>query len=405
MRRWFRDTLFLRLFVLMWVALVASHIAAFGVVTSGWLPFSRYDRGGPPANEVGGPGRDGEGPRRGPGRPMPVFPSLPPTPDLHLGPPMDSFDDDFDRPGQPVARPTLSMPMLVTDYLIRLVVIAAAAWLGARWLAVPVRKLVKASSTLGSSLGADNALPLLDEHTGTVEVREAAHVFNRMARELDATFRARGLLMAALSHDLRTPLTRMRMRLENETESPVVARCVADIREMSELIETALDVFRNAGDDETLRPVDVTSLARSMVDDMAEVGQPVTLTGDAAVALARPVALRRILENLLGNAIRYGTSADVTVETDHEQVRVRIDDRGPGIASELIEEVFQPFYRIEGSRHRSSGGSGLGLYIARDLLRRQGGDVTLANRLGGGLRAEVVLPRATPAKAPAPSAT
>ena len=396
MRRWFRDTLFLRLFVLMWVALVASHIAAFGIVTASWLPFARTFS---PGNAVGVPGRPGTRP------PLPIFPSLPPTPDLHLGPSMLPPDDDFDFAHPPRQRPKLSMALLVTDYLIRLVVIAAAAWLGARWLAAPVRRLVHASSSLGGSLGGDTPLPLLDERSGTIEVREAARVFNRMARELDATFRARGLLMAALSHDLRTPLTRMRMRLENEAESPVIGRCVADIREMTELIETALDVFRNARDDELLRPVDVTSLARSMVDDMAEAGQPVTLVGDAAVALARPVALRRVLANLLGNALRYGASADVSVATDDDRVRVRIDDRGPGISPELIEQVFQPFYRVEGSRHRSSGGSGLGLYIARDLLRRQGGDVTLVNRPSGGLRAEVVLPRAATATTKAPLAT
>ena len=394
MRRWFRDTLFLRLFVLMWVALVVSHIAAFGVITSSWLPFART------VSEHDG---DGDGRRdRGRGPRVPVFPSLPPTPGLHLGPPTPPQDGAVDH-SEPHRGPrSLSTPLLITDYLIRLVVIAAAAWLGARWLAAPVRRLVDASATLGVSLGADAPLPLLDERVGTFEVREAARVFNRMARELDATFRARGLLMAALSHDLRTPLTRMRMRLETDSQSPVAARCIVDIREMNELIETALDIFRNARDDEPLRPVDVTALARSMVDDMAEAGQAVTLHGEAAIVLARPVALRRVFANLLDNAIRYGASADVAVDSDGERVRVQIDDRGPGIAPELLEQVFQPFFRVEGSRNRASGGSGLGLYITRDLLRRQGGDVALANRPSGGLRAEIVLPRAPATKPAAP---
>ena len=380
MRRWFRDTLFLRLFVLMWVALVASHIAAFGIVTSIWQPPDRFAF--PPAG-VGA----------GHGRPPLVFPSLPP-----MSPPPD-VGPDLRRP--PFYAPSLPTPLLVADYIVRLLVIAAAAWFGARWLAAPVRRLVAASSTLGISLGADAPLPTLDERTGTFEVREAARVFNRMARELDATFRARGLLMASLSHDLRTPLTRMRMRLETESESLVAARCIVDVREMSELIETALDVFRNAGNDEPLRPVDVTALARSMVDDMAEIGAAVTLQGDTAIVLARPVALRRVLVNLLDNAIRYGAGADVGVDADGERVRVRIDDRGPGIAPALLEQVFQPFFRGDASRSRASGGSGLGLYIARDLLRRQGGDVTIANRPDGGLRAEIVLPRGPSAKAAA----
>ena len=387
--RWFRDTLFVRLFVLMWVALLASHVAAFGIVTSGWFPFARLG--------VMVPFGEGRGP------PSPMFPSLPPLPGAPFELPVPGRHAEWPepRPGEhpdrrrpPLYAPSLPITMLVADYLIRVVVIAAAAWLGARWLAAPVRRLVAASSTLGVSLGADAPLPRLDERTGTFEVREAARVFNRMARELDATFRARSLLMASLSHDLRTPLTRMRVRLEGESESPVAARCIVDVREMSELIETALDVFRNAGNDEPLRSVDVTALARSMVDDMAEAGQAVSLEGDAAIAMARPVALRRVLANLLGNAIRYGASAHVAVDTDDERVRVRIDDRGPGIAPELHEQVFQPFYRVEASRNRSSGGSGLGLYIARDLARRQGGEVTLSNRPGGGLRVELVVPRA-----------
>lgn len=126
----------------------------------------------------------------------------------------------------------------------------------------------------------------------------------------------------------------------------------------------------------------------------------VTLHGDTAIVLARPLALRRVLANLLDNAIRYGASADVGVDADRERVRMRIDDRGPGIAPGLLEQVFQPFFRVEASRNRASGRSGLGLYIAPDLLRRQGGDVTIANRPGGGLRAEIVLPRGPSAKAP-----
>ena len=171
MRRWFRDTLFLRLFVLMWVALVVSHIAAFGVITSSWLPFGHR---GVSEHDGDGDGRHdrGRGPR------VPVFPSLPPTPGLHLGPPTPPQDGAVDR-GEPHRGPrSLSTPLLITDYLIRLVVIAAAAWLGARWLAAPVRRLVDASAKLGVSLGVKAWLEdrrkrvALDEHADGRTVAE-----------------------------------------------------------------------------------------------------------------------------------------------------------------------------------------------------------------------------------------
>ena len=378
--RWFRDTLFLRLFLLMWVALVVSHVVAFGVVTSGL--FTLPDR--PPWSGPGAPGP----------RPMPAFPGLPPTPGL---PGEAGRDASGILPLALVPRgtPNLPVPLLALDYLVRLVVIGVAAALGARWLASPVRRLVEASAQLSPSLGTDAVLPSLSEHSGTVEVREAARVFNRMARELDAQFKARGLLMASLSHDLKTPLTRMRMRLEAaEPELALVQRCIADIREMNLLVETALDVFRHAGADEPVQALDLHSLLQSMADDLIEAGQSISVSGSAGAVLARPVALRRVVANLLENAVRYGERARVSLRDEADTVKVTIDDAGPGIAPELLERVFQPFFRVEASRNRNSGGSGLGLYIARDLLRRQGGDVVLANRPSGGLRAEFSLPRA-----------
>jgi protein-histidine pros-kinase len=132
-----------------------------------------------------------------------------------------------------------------------------------------------------------------------------------------------------------------------------------------------------------------------MVDDRIEQGQQVAFAGGPAFASARPLALRRVFDNLLNNAIRYGKRADVLVETSDERIRVQIDDAGPGIDPALLDSVFQRFFRVESSRNRSTGGSGLGLYIARDLLRQQGGEVVLSN-LQGGLRVEVRLLRASP---------
>jgi signal transduction histidine kinase len=255
-----------------------------------------------------------------------------------------------------------------------------------------MERLAQASGALAATLGRGPGLPRLDESRGTVEVREAARVFNRMAGELHEQFQSRGLLMASLSHDLRTPLTRMRMRLEPLAGEPVPGRCIADIREMDDLIEIALEVFRNAHAPEPAQDTDLHALVQALVDDLAEQGQAVTLKGEPLVLRLQPVATRRIVSNLLGNALRYGSRADVAVGVEDRWACIVIDDNGPGIAPAQLEEVLRPFYRVEGSRSRDSGGTGLGLYIVRDLTQRQGGELRLGNRAGGGLRATVRLP-------------
>jgi protein-histidine pros-kinase len=374
--RWLRDTLFKRLFVLMWAALVASHLVAFLVVTRG--PHA------PDAHR---------------GASLPVLPSLPPTPGLgSRPPPPPGMPAPGPGPSPPAPPPTHAAPALPTadlllDYGIRLLLIGGAAWWGARWLAAPMRRLVAASRGLAGSVARSEAVPRLDEQAGTLEVREAAQVFNEMARQLDEQFRARALLVAAISHDLRTPLTRMRMRLESSTD-PEAARSIADIREMDALLASTLDVFRAATSPEPAQLTDVHALVQSVVDDLQELGQPVQLQGEPAQVRVPPRALRRVVDNLLGNALRYGGRAEVRVSRTPTHVRIEVDDHGPGIPPALLEAVFQPFYRVEGSRSRATGGTGLGLYIARDLVQRQGGTLALANRPEGGLRAIVLLPLA-----------
>jgi len=367
MKRWWSDTLFKRLFALMWVALVVSHFAAWSVVMHWAMP-------------PGGPGP------REPGPHLPVLPSLPPTPGLPGGlPPGDEPED------APLSLPTGA---LLFDYGVRFIVIGVAAWWGARWLAAPMRRLVGASHALGSSIGGQAPLPTLDERRGTVEVREAARVFNDMARQLDTQFKGRGLLVAAISHDLRTPLTRMRMRLESLAHEPAGERCIADIREMNELIDSALEMFRGDGFAEAPRSTDVLALVQALADDLVEQGRSVAVNGMHAIVPVQPAALRRALANLLTNAVRYGERADVQVLRGDTGVTITVDDDGPGIAQEQIDAVFEPFYRVESSRNRRTGGTGLGLYIARDLVQRQGGRLVLANRDRGGLRATVFLPTA-----------
>lgn len=394
MKAWFSDTLFLRLFLLMWIALVISHIAAFSVATQFFPPLQA---GGSKASPPSGP----------------TFPSLPPTPGLvephpvpghpgagpgpfvrdPLSGPGDSLRPggagDLGTPGPPSAPGGWGLTLL--DYGVRLLFIGLAAWVGARWLSAPMRRLSAAASGLRDALATDSPVPRLDETGGTLEVRETAHVFNDMAGHLQTQFKARGLLMASLSHDLRTPLTRMRLRLARLPEDPLVERCVGDIRDMDELIDSALSLFRDTTSLGPMQSTDVCSVVQSLADDLIEQGLPVTFCGDVAVANCHPVLLRRVVSNLVSNALRYGRRADVSVESYGAQVSVVVCDAGSGIPEEQLDAVFEPFYRLEKSRSRDTGGVGLGLFIARDLVTRQGGSITLSNRPEGGLRAAVSL--------------
>ena len=370
MTRWRRDTLFARLVVLMIGALVASHLAAWLVVTRLWMPL------------VHAPATAGARP------PLPTLGSLPPTPGVPDDP---AADPAAEGAAAPAHAPHLPIDALVLDYVIRLLVIAAAAAWGARWLSRPVRRMVTAADALAQDLVRGDVRARLDASQGTVEVREAAGVFNRMAGRLAEEFRSRGLLIASISHDLRTPLMRMRIRLESMAPRPLAERCAADIGEMNELIDTAMHVFRDgSAPDEAEQPTDVFALVQSVVDDLAEQGHPVTLQGQRVVARAQPQALRRAVSNLIGNGLRYGGRTEVSVLT-LDGVRILVDDHGPGIPDAQLQAVLRPFYRVDPSRSRDTGGAGLGLHIAHDLLRRQGATLTLGNRAGGGLRAEIQL--------------
>ena len=212
-----------------------------------------------------------------------------------------------------------------------------------------------------------------------------------MARRLREQFESRSLFMAAISHDLRTPLTRLRLRLEQCRADPIIEAGIGDLRETDALIEAVLAVLRDERRQEAAQALDVFALVQSMVDDEVEQGRAAHCEGEAAVVRAQPVALRRAIGNLLANALRHGGSAEVSVHRDGGGVRIRIDDCGPGIPAEQLELVFRPFYRLDASRSRATGGSGLGLYIARELTQRNGGTLRLSNRPEGGLRAEIVL--------------
>jgi signal transduction histidine kinase len=197
-----------------------------------------------------------------------------------------------------------------------------------------------------------------------------------------------------MSHDLKTPLTRLRLQVETQLEDPAIqARFGKELDEMESMVRGALALFRGLDDDETLAPVDINALVATIRTEFTEMGADVSATGLAQQPLpGKQQALKRCLTNLVANAVKFGTRARIIVEDDAALI-IRVQDDGPGIPPEELERVFEPFYRVESSRNRETGGTGLGLSIARDVAQAHGGSLVARNLPGGGLEALLVLPR------------
>ena len=252
----------------------------------------------------------------------------------------------------------------------------------------PLSRLAQAAEGMGRNI---RHPPLPEE--GVREIREATRAFNTMQDRLLRYLDSRTSVLAAMSHDLRTPLTRLRLRLESIPDEQVRERFAADLGEMEALVRSALAMFRGLDDDESFEPVDLGALLATLVREYTEIGANVSFGGHAAAAArVKPRALRRCLANLIDNALKFGNQARIGVE-ESDALVIRVTDDGPGIPEELLERVFEPFYRLESSRSRDTGGAGLGLSIARDIAQSHGGTLTLRNRPEGGLVAELRLPR------------
>ncbi|WP_416896515.1 MAG: ATP-binding protein [Minwuia sp.] len=252
----------------------------------------------------------------------------------------------------------------------------------------PLRKMTEAAERLGLNV---DAPPL--EETGSREMKKTAGAFNTMQQRIKRLVDDRTLMLAALSHDLKTMLTRLRLRAEFIEDPEQQAKAIRDIDDMDLMVDSALSFVRGDQANETVSRIDLASLVRDMADDHQAQGHDVELSGPEKLPMfGRPVALKRAVGNLIDNAVRYGGQAEIVLDRDEERVTLLVMDGGPGLPEGELEKVFQPFYRVETSRNRDTGGSGLGLAVARDVFRRLGGDLTLANRPGGGLLAEAWLP-------------
>lgn len=278
----------------------------------------------------------------------------------------------------------------VLTFLLSALVIAAVAVLAARRIVRPMRSLAEAASRFG--LG--EAVEDLPEE-GPVETQETVRAFNLMRGRLDRYVRDRTAMLAAVSHDLRTPITSLRLHAELVEDSETKTKIYAALDEMQRMIEDTLAFIREDMQREETRKVDLNALIDSVAGDLGALGHDIEVTeSDRVLIICRPVALRRALRNLMENAAIYGTRATVRIDTDHAAIHVVIEDEGPGIPEEEQERVFDPFVRLEASRNRDTGGSGLGLAIARSIVRGHGGGVLLGNRAKGGLRATISLPAA-----------
>lgn len=275
---------------------------------------------------------------------------------------------------------------LLSNLGLMLLTVLGLVLVAARSTVRPLTELARAAHKLSNDL---NSPPLAE--TGPSEVRDAAQAFNVMQTRIRGGIEERERFLAAISHDLKTPVTRLRLRTEMLPDDALRERFRTDLEDMQGLLDGALDFLRGQSVNEGLQPIDLVALLESMVDDYAEHATVTLHAPDALRFAGRPKALKRALSNLIDNALKYAGQADIWLERSAHGIQIVVQDSGPGLADAELEKVFEPFYRVESSRNRDTGGSGLGLAIVRQIARSHGGEVTLSNRPEGGLRAEMRL--------------
>lgn len=289
-----------------------------------------------------------------------------------------------------IPQESASLPgRLLLTLAVLLIAVLGISIMAVRWLTRPLHLLASAADELGRDI---NRPPLSE--SGPLEVRRAAHAFNTMQARLVRFVEDRTRILTAMSHDLKTPITRMRLRADLLEDDGLRARFEKDLKEMESMVTHTLDFMRGMGGAEASRPIDVMALLESLQADNEEMGRRMLIEGASRghyVGVA-PL-LKRCLANLIDNAVLYGKSATVIVHDTKERLQLTIRDEGPGIPENELERVCEPFYRVESSRSRDTGGTGLGLAIARNIAQTHGGGIVLANRRQGGLEAVLTLPR------------
>jgi signal transduction histidine kinase len=286
------------------------------------------------------------------------------------------------------------VPVPVSDWLpwvlgLQLAVLAACGWIAVRLVTRPLAQLATAADGLGPDLKGETLA-----ETGPLEVAHAARAFNAMQQRIAGYMKERVEILAAISHDLQTPLTRMRLRTDLMDDEAVRTKFRQDLDVMQALVREGIAYARTLhGAAEPAFRIDADALFESMVADYEDAGRPVCLEGRAGVPIVtRPHALRRIVANLVDNALKFGGDVRLRVQLEGDRLVVAVTDDGPGIPEHELEAVLRPFYRVESSRNRDTGGTGLGLAIAHQLATAMGATLSLRNRAEGGLEARLDLP-------------
>ncbi|HCN65292.1 MAG TPA: two-component sensor histidine kinase [Pseudomonas sp.] len=275
--------------------------------------------------------------------------------------------------------------ILIVLVLISTVLVALIA---TRHLAKPLRHFAEGARRFGADFGAPPIEPV-----GPIEIRQVIVAFNAMQGQLQHFINDRTQMLAAISHDLRTPLTRMRLRGEFIEDPEQQQRLFRDVDEMQAMINASLEFFRDDARLEQATSFDLAELLRTLTDDYRDQSIDIAISSPQhLVFFGRPMGIKRVVGNLLDNAVKYAQEPTIELSADDQQVTLLVLDRGPGIAPESQEQVFAPFFRLEGSRNKNTGGVGLGLSAARAIVLGQGGTLTLCNRPDGGLEVKVLLP-------------
>ncbi|MCL2590121.1 MAG: ATP-binding protein [Betaproteobacteria bacterium] len=291
---------------------------------------------------------------------------------------------------RPPARSFSSHASMMAGALLALVIgVSILTWISVRIATRPLSNL----SAAARALGEDPERPPL-EPTGPTEVIQATKAFNQMQQRITAHMHERTRILAAISHDLQTPITRLRLRAEMVDDENLQVRIQSDLDAMQSLIREGLDYARSMETDALAQSIDLNGLLAALCGDATDMGWAVSVTGQASAPFTgHPVALRRALWNLIENGVKFGKSVDIALSETPDMFHVLIHDHGSGLPAEEMERVFEPFYRTESSRSRETGGTGLGLAITRNLLHVQHGNIRLENHPEGGLLATVTLPR------------
>jgi signal transduction histidine kinase len=275
--------------------------------------------------------------------------------------------------------------------VITLLVLVVLSWLLVRWLTLPLTNLSKAARHLGTDIDYDLKPLML---TGSKEVRQTAAAFNFMQERILRFIENRERMFSAISHDLKTPITRLRLRAELMEESETQHKMIRDLDELEIMVKGALDLGKSTDLHEATHPININQLVRTFKDEFKLMGADLEIRGIVKRPYyGKPLALKRCLSNLINNGIFYGANVSIDLVDSRHELKIYIIDNGPGIPDDELEKVFEPYVRLEGSRNRNTGGAGLGLSIARNIVHGHGGQLRLRNRIGYGLEAAVILPR------------